>query len=257
MIKRRLYILGNGFDIANGITSVTYQNFYKFVQNGITANNKNKESFEKTLLFLDIVPAKELNLAQYDNICVKMDYTEEKPWFDLETRLSFPNINELESHLLNYLNDKDEVTQINQFVSKYFKCTPPLAIGEKSIPEARVYLKTVKDCFQSVFNEWVLTKKFEYKRAVPFSLFKHGEQSFMNNSKDLFFTFNYTTTLEHLFKVPSSNIIHIHGCVDDIPASNMIVGHNSEQIYEQNNKTYFAELIGELRKEEIAFFSKF
>ena len=57
--------------------------------------------------------------------------------------------------------------------------------------------------------------------------------------------------------MPSSNIIHIHGCVDDIPASNMIVGHNSEQIYEQNNKTYFAELIGELRKEEIAFFQSF
>lgn len=39
----------------------------------------------------------------------------------------------------------------------------------------------------------------------------------------IFFTFNYTKTLESLYNISSSNILHIHGCVDE--NEQFILGH--------------------------------
>ena len=45
----------------------------------------------------------------------------------------------------------------------------------------------------------------------------------IEQNDSVFFTFNYTKTLENLYNIPSSNIIHIHGCVDD--NEDFILGH--------------------------------
>ena len=42
-----------------------------------------------------------------------------------------------------------------------------------------------------------------------------------------YFTFNYTDVLEQLYHIPSSNICHIHGRLNNpIDSNNLIVGHN-------------------------------
>ena len=46
----------------------------------------------------------------------------------------------------------------------------------------------------------------------------------------LFFTFNYTTLLEKLYSIRSTNILHIHKCVSDLKADEhaLVVGHDSD-----------------------------
>lgn len=46
-------------------------------------------------------------------------------------------------------------------------------------------------------------------------------------SKAIFLNFNYTLTLEEVYKIPSERIIHIHGDVNNTPNS-LIFGHNKE-----------------------------
>lgn len=42
------------------------------------------------------------------------------------------------------------------------------------------------------------------------------------DSKDLFITFNYTSTLEVVYDVPSDNIYHIHGSIESIEIDNIL-----------------------------------
>ena len=49
----------------------------------------------------------------------------------------------------------------------------------------------------------------------------------------IYFTFNYTKTLESYYKIPSRQIIHIHGITDD-PAS-IITGHNMKLLPPTND----------------------
>lgn len=65
----------------------------------------------------------------------------------------------------------------------------------------------------------------------------------------IFFTFNYTKTLENLYKIPSSNIIHINGCVDE--NEDFILGHGKshEYISSKNPKPEFPNPPAELTVE--------
>jgi len=44
------------------------------------------------------------------------------------------------------------------------------------------------------------------------------------NNDNLYLNFNYTSTLESVYKINKENILHIHGCVDN--TSKLIFGHN-------------------------------
>lgn len=56
----------------------------------------------------------------------------------------------------------------------------------------------------SYLAEWVNTIDFT-------SVSKSKQLQF--KKKDLFLTFNYTKTLEYIYKIQPSNILHIHGCI--------------------------------------------
>ncbi|WP_456078816.1 AbiH family protein [Mogibacterium diversum] len=48
--------------------------------------------------------------------------------------------------------------------------------------------------------------------------------SSMLDKKDIFINFNYTHTLEHIYKIPKENILHIHG---EVGKNNLILGYPS------------------------------
>lgn len=77
------------------------------------------------------------------------------------------------------------------------------------------YLDSLSETLTSVFRKWVNTIDTNKKPNLnlPDSV--------------LYLTFNYTDTLEKLYGIPSSNILHIHGSVlsGEKP---LIVGHNHE-----------------------------
>ncbi len=52
------------------------------------------------------------------------------------------------------------------------------------------------------------------------------DQSLNIDPESLFFTFNYTLTLENVYHVRTENVWHIHGSIKDV--DNIVVGHDSD-----------------------------
>lgn len=50
------------------------------------------------------------------------------------------------------------------------------------------------------------------------------------NSNDVFFSFNYTLLLEKLYKIDSSQIVHIHGSIDEENDISPVIGHGNTEI---------------------------
>ena len=63
------------------------------------------------------------------------------------------------------------------------------------------------------FRLWIL------QLAAP----KREKMIGLVKENSLFLTFNYSKTLENLYKIPSNQILHIHGCIDD--DEEFILGH--------------------------------
>ena len=53
------------------------------------------------------------------------------------------------------------------------------------------------------------------------------DESLNINPRSLFFTFNYTLTLENVYHVKAENVWHIHGSIKDV--DNIVVGHDSDE----------------------------
>ena len=64
-------------------------------------------------------------------------------------------------------------------------------------------ITAITDILQKHFQEWV------------HSLCLVAPNKYRFNKNDLFFSFNYTHTLENVYNVPINNIKYIHGCVAD------------------------------------------
>ena len=76
----------------------------------------------------------------------------------------------------------------------------------------------------------------------------------IEQNDSVFFTFNYTKTLENLYNIPSSNIIHIHGCVED--NEDFILGHGKsyEDIAKMNSGPDIPSPPNDLTDEEMEQF---
>jgi len=68
------------------------------------------------------------------------------------------------------------------------------------------------------FEGWIESIEKEIENISP-------DLNLLENS--LYLNFNYTSTLEKLYKIPSMNILHIHGCHPDY----YVLGHNLEKIF--------------------------
>lgn len=77
------------------------------------------------------------------------------------------------------------------------------------LEEQLVSLSEVK----MLFAEWISS-------IIEPTIKQHSLKNVFNK-EDLFFSFNYTTTLETIYKIEESNIYHVHG-----DYQNVIVGHN-------------------------------
>lgn len=91
---------------------------------------------------------------------------------------------------------------------------------------ARDYSKSF-DNFPSLFSEWISNVK--YDKSIQKIKYK---KLFSNN--DLYLTFNYTTLLEDIYDIKSSQICHIHGKV----GNRLIFGHNNSSNFNSNGIMY-------------------
>lgn len=76
-------------------------------------------------------------------------------------------------------------------------------------------------------SEWIHTVEISNSSLKKFA-------AIINPDSDLFFTFNYTQTLEKIYGCPTGNICHIHGISSDDPffqIDELILGHCGRMDY--------------------------
>lgn len=144
--------------------------------------------------------------------------TKRELWSDIETALGEYE----EDSILDYCRPEEEIDYDHMMRS--------VAAVEDS-PD--YYFRPILDEFIECFNNWV--------NSIDIS---DAKQNYQLHNDSMYLTFNYTETLEYVYKISSSQIKHIHGSRvgnDD----NYIIGHNN--LKKENN---YDNLDGELDFEQ-------
>ena len=84
----------------------------------------------------------------------------------------------------------------------------------EQIGEIGYTLERLYNDLQLAFSNWIL----QLENANP------AKRVLIDKNNSAFINFNYTQTLENLYKIQSSNILYIHGCVAN--NDKLIFGHN-------------------------------
>lgn len=160
----RLYIIGNGFDLAHGYKT-KFSNFLEWMK---------------------------LNYPQ--DFWIFNDYFDDYLlWNDFEYSLETFDFEQ-------FSNDHYPIEDSPQGEAKF--------IGDID------YSLSVFSHISALLSEWLLT--------IEYNKYSHICKSIVPNS--WFLTFNYTSTLELLYKIPQQNIVHIHGSLSS--KEELICGHN-------------------------------
>ena len=206
-----LFIIGNGFDIAHGIPS-KYNDFRKYLIRNFpeALENKDKEvNFED---FFDI-PLEELAV---EFLLFAMDRIEGENWVNFEDSLAHitidqkfpePNHKENETEEEDNILMRDYLLYIDKLTNGVIICT---------------------ECWQDFFRAWIREVQIPIKivnyspRSVLRELFKREDA--------LFFSFNYTKTLEKIYGI--KGVTHIHNCV----GQKLVFGHGESSVsYGENS----------------------
>ena len=170
--KKTLIVIGNGFDLANGIES-SYSNFKEWLQ---------KNSKHRLIGLMDTFFSNQRDV-----------------WGDIEKALGEYD----EDSILEYCKPDEEID--------YDHPTRSMAAVEDS-PDW--IFKPVLDEFLEEFKNWVDDINInDVKKNLDLP------------TECRYLTFNYTETLERVYSIPESNILHIHG--SRLSDKEYIIGHNN------------------------------
>lgn len=191
---KKLYILGNGFDLHHGI-KCSYKNFKYWL------SRNRKPVFENLKrLYRNINQgwwgAFEENLANFD--------PDRYP-------LSIARISHIKqiNYLVKYYGQEGR-----DFIDTLEYYDEDIASNRyrRAGAIARFEMQKLKIDLKEAFGDWVLQlNKPKKSRKVDL------------DENTLFFTFNYTRTLEDLYGIEDDQVVHLHGSVDNL---RFIIGHN-------------------------------
>ena len=232
----KLFIIGNGFDIAHDLKT-NYLYFKKFVYQQAYGKDELLESLQ------NMDPIKDF-LKDSDNSIYKSEiYAEEvmeilngtdsqdklkllyqiflhitateRFWGDFEEKLvCFPFMNTSTSYYVT--NDSKEDIESRK------------ELAEKVADKLSQY---VHHQLNKLFKQWIKETYEQWESQLSMrkitSHFLIAKETILINKDASFLNFNYTRTLEDFYGIPSSNIIHIHGDLDD---GVLIFGHGEDSI---------------------------
>ncbi len=194
MTGKKLYIVGNGFDLAHGFRT-SYRNFYDWLkQNG-------KEGFIESM---------EIFFSKW------ADHDKDLLWNDFERALGECDLEE--SYNICTEASQDVIGETDRFLRE---------INDSIIVN---FVNPLKHDMPLLFAEWIKHVNKQIQEA------SENARILTLDEDGLFLTFNYTDTLEEVYKIPSNQICHIHNrvSVNEKP----IVGHNHKfQIVEHYDMT--------------------
>lgn len=250
----KLYVLGNGFDIANHVTEISYKAFFDYCFKMSKEKDIQYEKFRFVSNYLFNFLNSDVELYQTGNpknnqSRLLLQYDKDCPWSDFESKLGQLDIEKI----LNFYKS----THKGDF--DFFSCPLfPFSKNEKIEIEAEISSKAkdfveneIKRKFQDCFNDWV---NYIIPKIKPIKN-KLFENEIIFNKNDVFLTFNYTKILEDLFCIGKSNIVHIHGmygCNEDY-----IIGHNTEySFYNITNNSLLPSFLVKVSQNLTDTFSK-
>jgi hypothetical protein len=224
---RRLFIIGNGFDIAHKLKT-RYSDFREYL-----LKEYPNASPEDTLVPESItMPDGDISYNDDEVVgfllkIISEAENEGEAWSDLEYTLGKLNYDDF----FDYWNEDD-----NEYYTEYYNVYRNEDIAS-NIKGAVIMIKTY-------FSDWI--NQIELFDSKPIKIFK----KLIDNNNDLFLTFNYTMTLEKLYNV--KNVFHIHGQ----QGGKLIFGHGNPDDYFDNyidnytgSEYYMTELQHELKKD--------
>ncbi|WP_088840182.1 bacteriophage abortive infection AbiH family protein [Staphylococcus argenteus] len=190
----KLFIIGNGFDISHQLQT-SYADFRGFLINEYKLSAFNCEEIigaspDPIELPDGGIEYDEKEMVEF-LVCLidKTDNSTESNWSELEQNLAYLDFEDLFSDQEDHL-DKDgdinywDIARINEDIS-----------ANLIIPTA--YIK-------NLFSDWVQSIDINGVKL------KQGIKELINNSS-LFLSFNYTKTLEKVYKIRKEDICYIHG----------------------------------------------
>jgi hypothetical protein len=194
MGDRKLYIIGNGFDLQHGIPS-KFGDFKAFMEN---RNSDLRRAVDEYL------PAGE-DWAQLEHALAEIDVD----------RIA----EDLEQFMPSYGADDWSDSGHHDFQYEVDRLVESLSIE-----------------LREQFGQWIRQVPIPTPATTPRRLQMIDPTAF-------FLTFNYTPTLQELYGVPDSRILHIHGEAN-LPDSDLILGHawNPQQRQSLNHRNDIAEM---------------
>ncbi|MBQ8938755.1 MAG: bacteriophage abortive infection AbiH family protein [Paludibacteraceae bacterium] len=192
MKTKKLYIIGNGFDLAHKLPT-SYEDFYEWL-NGTSYVQENPTNDDHFLAaMIDIFKFSEINGKSI------------KLWSDFENALGHLDIESFIHYVANEYTDEENVAELGLLSEQVYAY-----LNYISKPDAL-------DRIQERFAAWVRDLP-QYEDNYPiYNIDKDG----------LFLTFNYTDTLEKVYRINPNNVLHIHGQASD-PNANIVVGHRTK-----------------------------
>lgn len=220
---KRLFIIGNGFDLAHGIKS-SYEDFRKYLVSKleiITGKKYKKFDFtDNSILTNDYIKTPENDLL---TILYFLSVSEYGCSLDIEWKNIETSVGELDYSMFEYLyideseNDKeDRANWINH---------------DMFLPYVDVLTE-----IPNYFREWIRQINLNNVKVN-----KHIQNFFDSNT--IFLCFNYTNTLEKVYNISRHNICYIHGNVNE--KTDIYFGHGNNLTYDDyinsiSNINYFS-----------------
>ncbi len=214
--KRKLFIIGNGFDLVHGLKT-KYKDFrdwlveeyvedeYKCTLPEFTVGNHGEDvctSLSELASFI---------IYMVDNACYSADDNPGDMWSDLESATS-------RFEFSDFLEYKAENEYDNLFYLVYN--------NEDNSDNIEKGLGSITD----FFSDWIGTIDITGTDRLPIF-------SDLIDADDLFITFNYTDTLEDIYHINSDNVCHIHGRQGE----EIFFGHKKE---DNRTEEYLEKYVG-------------
>lgn len=217
----KLFIIGNGFDLAHKINS-RYEDFRQYLVNrlvSIAGNKYRKYDFsDSSIITSDYSKCIENDLLTILYFLTVADYSDSLEWKDIENAVGKLNYDEF-SWLYIDESDIDKEYRANWINEDIFS----------------PYIKILTE-IPNYFKEWV--KQVDISNALANDNIKK-----YFDSSDIFLCFNYTSTLEKVYNIDKSNICYIHGNIDS--GNEIYFGHGNNLTYDDyikfiDNPNYFS-----------------
>lgn len=280
ILEKRILVIGNGFDIAHNLPT-SYLDFIKICKKLYDGKKNYKDLVS---IIEDSMPKLPIwDVEMIDNFCQSIINNswcyyycnceaEINGWIDFEREI-FPvlemfysffeaedeaetgAINDSKYVSFNAKNSKIARTALlwNKYVNvRFFKINTSIKIEDEysSIQYGILKEKMLDDLFQEFANFINIYKQYLLLFVEPIEIEK--KQHILDINPDSILSFNYTSTEEKYFKVPS---LHIHGKISE-EKNNLVLGVNDVQVDEKEfirYTKYYQRLKNNITGEKLLF----